>query len=29
VITGFWPAFWGYILFSIISLLLSSLVESV
>jgi len=29
VITGFWPAFWGYILFSIISLLLSSLAESV
>ncbi|MFA5287389.1 MAG: phage holin family protein [Candidatus Omnitrophota bacterium] len=25
VITGFWPAFWGYILFSIISFLLSSL----
>ncbi|MDD5027534.1 MAG: phage holin family protein [Candidatus Omnitrophica bacterium] len=23
VITGFWPAFWGYILFSIISFLLS------
>ena len=29
VITGFWPAFWGYILFSIISFLLSSLVTSV
>lgn len=26
VITGFWPAFWGYILFSIISFLLSLLV---
>ena len=26
VITGFWPAFWGYILFSIISFLLSSLI---
>jgi len=26
VITGFWPAFWGYILFSIVSFLLSSLV---
>ena len=29
VITGFWPAFWGYILFSIISFLLSFLVVSV
>ena len=29
VITGFWPAFWGYILFSIISFLLSLLVASV
>lgn len=29
VITGFWPAFWGYILFSIISFLLSLLVVSV
>jgi len=29
VITGFWPAFWGYILFSIISFLLSLLVISV
>ncbi len=28
VITGFWPAFWGYILFSIISFLLSMLVVS-
>lgn len=28
VITGFWPAFWGYILFSIISFLLSLLVIS-
>ncbi len=28
VITGFWPAFWGYILFSIISFLLSSLIIS-
>ena len=28
VITGFWPAFWGYILFSIISFLLSFLVIS-
>ena len=28
VITGFWPAFWGYILFSIISFLLSSLAAS-
>jgi putative membrane protein len=26
LITGFWPAFWGYILFSIISFLLSLLV---
>jgi len=26
VITGFWPAFWGYILFSIVSFLLSSLI---
>ena len=26
VITGFWPAFWGYILFSIISSLLSLLI---
>ncbi len=26
VITGFWPAFWGYILFSIISFLLSLLI---
>ncbi|MFA5725638.1 MAG: phage holin family protein [Candidatus Omnitrophota bacterium] len=26
VITGFWPAFWGYILFSIISFLLSFLI---
>jgi putative membrane protein len=26
VITGFWPAFWGYILFSIISYLLSLLI---
>lgn len=26
VITGFWPAFWGYILFSIISCLLSYLI---
>jgi len=25
-ITGFWPAFWGYILFSIISFLLSLLI---
>ena len=25
MITGFWPAFWGYILFSIISFLLSLL----
>jgi putative membrane protein len=29
VITGFWPAFWGYILFSIISFLLSLLAFSV
>ena len=29
VITGFWPAFWGYILFSIISFLLSILAASV
>ncbi|HTZ11022.1 MAG TPA: phage holin family protein [Candidatus Margulisiibacteriota bacterium] len=29
VITGFWPAFWGYILFSIISFLLSLLALSV
>ena len=29
VITGFWPAFWGYILFSIISFLLSLLVVSI
>lgn len=29
VITGFWPAFWGYILFSIISFLLSLLIVSV
>ena len=29
VITGFWPAFWGYIIFSIISFLLSLLVISV
>lgn len=29
VITGFWPAFWGYILFSIISFLLSLLTVSV
>ncbi len=29
VITGFWPAFWGYILFSIISFLLSLLAVSV
>ncbi len=29
VITGFWPAFWGYILFSIISFLLSLLVVAV
>lgn len=29
VITGFWPAFWGYILFSIISFLLSLLVISI
>jgi len=29
VITGFWPAFWGYILFSIISFLLSLMVVSV
>jgi len=29
VITGFWPAFWGYILFSIISFLLSQLADSV
>ena len=29
LITGFWPAFWGYILFSIISFLLSLLVVSV
>jgi len=29
LITGFWPAFWGYILFSIISFLLSLLVASV
>ncbi len=29
VITGFWPAFWGYILFSIISFLLSLMVASV
>ncbi len=29
VITGFWPAFWGYILFSIISFLLSLLAASV
>jgi len=28
VITGFWSAFWGYILFSIISFLLSSLIIS-
>jgi len=28
VITGFWPAFWGYIIFSIISFLLSLLVVS-
>src|SRR4030043_180175 len=28
LITGFWPAFWGYILFSIISFLLSLLVVS-
>lgn len=28
VITGFWTAFWGYILFSIISFLLSLLVIS-
>lgn len=28
VVTGFWPAFWGYILFSIISFLLSSLITS-
>jgi putative membrane protein len=28
VITGFWPAFWGYILFSIISFLLSLLVTA-
>ena len=27
LITGFWPAFWGYILFSIISFLLSLLIE--
>jgi len=26
VITGFWPAFWGYILFSVISFLLSLLI---
>ncbi len=26
VITGFWPAFWGYILFSIVSFLLSLLI---
>ena len=26
VITGFWPAFWGYILFSIISFLLSLII---
>lgn len=26
VITGFWPAFWGYILFSVISCLLSLLI---
>lgn len=26
VITGFWPAFWGYILFSFISFLLSLLI---
>ena len=29
VITGFWTAFWGYILFSIISFLLSLLIISV
>ena len=29
VITGFWPAFWGYILFSIISFMLSFIVISV
>lgn len=29
VITGFWPAFWGYILFSIISFLLNFLFISV
>ena len=29
VIKGFWPAFWGYILFSIISFLLSILAASV
>ena len=29
VITGFWTAFWGYILFSIISFLLSLLVTAV
>ena len=29
VITGFWSAFWGYILFSIISFLLSLLTISV
>jgi putative membrane protein len=28
VITGFWPAFWGYIIFSIISSLLSLFVIS-
>ena len=28
LIKGFWPAFWGYILFSIISFLLSLLVVS-
>ena len=27
VITGFWPALWGYILFSIISFLLSLLIS--
>ena len=29
VITGFWTAFWGYILFSIVSFLLSLLVVAV
>jgi putative membrane protein len=28
LITGFWPAFWGYIIFSIISFLLSLLTLS-